>query len=344
MKPCTATLSFRSLPVMIFTALIVLAACQAEPGPTPTETAEMATVQIQEPEPTETPEATETPDPTATSEPQPTRTSPVPTPTAPITPTPSATPIPIVEPTFYTIQAGDTLFGIADQFKVTTDALLYSNGVQAGQSFSLIAGQRLQIPLCEAHQFAAGNTLGGVAGMCSVGLDDLVTANIAILAPLGTLDAIPVGITLAIPQNPILPPDLDCSVQPEREQVIEYTPQDGEGIFCLAQKFSLSTTSIIQANVERLTEDAYGQVPLLIPPLNGAVYVVSQTDIANGVTLEDVADWYDADPEDVLDWNGNPISGALRTGQQLYIPGANLAFGPFRSAEPEPTETPEGEG
>ncbi|MCI0648901.1 MAG: LysM peptidoglycan-binding domain-containing protein [Chloroflexi bacterium] len=344
----------RSLPYslgLIFLLAAVSACTRTEATPEATETGETAptpTLMATEPP---TPAPTDTPPAEAaeeTEEPEPTVTSPVPTPTPPITPTPRSTPTPSPtpqpEPTFYTVQPGDSLIAIAEQYSVTVEALLYANGYASLEEAFLVAGDEWQIPLCEAHQVAAGNTLSGIAQLCDVGLDELATANIAALAPLGTLESVPVGFVLAIPEpGPAAAPD--CAEEPGREQVIEYTPQEGEGIFCLAQKFALTTTTIVQANIERLSGgNVYGETPLLIPPANGAVYVVTEEDVENGITLAAIAEWYEIVPELIVDWNNNPVSEPLTEGQQLFVPGANLAFGVFQlqpPATPTPEATPE---
>lgn len=336
--------------LMLIPLLLVFAACQSgEESETPQTTE--ATVTESESEvatptlaPTQEPaEATEAPEETAESEPSPT--SPVPTPTPPLTqtpaPTPSPSPTPVPDPTFHTVVSGDSLLGIADTYQVSLDDLLYANGYASLDEAVLTIGSQLQIPLCEAYQVASGNTLSGIAGMCDVTLDDLITTNIRAIAPLGSVDAVPVGFILVIPPPSNLDALPPCTVQPAREQVIEYTPAPGEGINCLAQIFGISSTTIIQANVQRLTGDnVYGQTALLIAPSNGAVLEISEADIDNGVTLADIADWYQILVAGILDWNGNPVSDPLTEGQQLFIPGANLIFGVFQSESPA-TPTPE---
>jgi LysM repeat protein len=347
---------------MMLFLLILFVACQSaeeEPASTPQPTEAAVTVTE-----SETPVATPTLAPTlesaeteADAGPEPTPTSPVPTPTSPLTqtpdPTPSPSPTPAPDPTFHTIVSGDSLIGIADQYQVSLDNLLYANGFASLDEAVLRLGSQLQIPLCEAHQVASGNTLSGISAICDVSLDALVTANIRALAPLGTVDSVPVGFILVIPPPTNLDNAPACTVQPAREQVIEYTPAPGEGINCLAQIYGLSSQTILQANVQRLTgENVYGQIPLLIPPANGAVLELNEDDIENGVTLAGIAEWYDIPAINILDWNGNPVNDPLSAGQQLYIPGANLNFGVFQTEspatptpeateEPETTETPE---
>jgi LysM repeat protein len=262
----------------------------------------------------------------------------VPAPTA--VPGPTATPTPAPQPTFHTIEAGDTLLSVAQNYGVPLNALLIANGYGSTEELTLAVGDQLQIPYCEAHQIVTGNTLTGIAQLCGVTLDELVTANIRQLAVLPTLDAVPLGFVLTIPPTGTAPEDVDCNLRPSRDQVIEYSPAPGEGVFCLAQKFSVSTAAIIQSNIDRLTgEEPYGQTPLLIPPVEGVLYVATAADVSNGATVAQLAAWYDVEVEAVTDWNGNPVGGLLREGQQLLISGAALGYGPFQSAPPESEST-----
>jgi LysM repeat protein len=268
----------------------------------------------------------------------------VPTPTAPLTPTASPTPVP--EPTFHIVQAGDTLAGIADQYGVTLDELVFANGYITLEDFVLVIGAEVQIPLCEAHEIVSGNTLAAIAQMCGLTLDELVMANINEIASYGALEAVPLGTVLVIPPQDATAPAVDCSEEPAREQVIEYEPEPGEGIFCLAQKFAVTPSTILQANIDRLSGDnVYGEVSLLIAPQTAALITITAEDIENGVVIQDIADWYEVTPEFVTDWNGNPVTDPLKEGQQLMVIGADLIFGRFQSFAPEtPTPEPTAEG
>jgi LysM repeat protein len=322
---------------------VALIGCQADSGratPLPTITRAAATpiqslIQTLNPIASQTAAAATQEAPTAT---RPLATSTAPAPTA--LPGPTATPSPAAEPTFHAIEAGDSLLGIAEQYDVTLNALLIANGYGSTDQLPLVVGNQLQIPLCEAHQIVTGNTLAGVAQLCGLTLDELVIANISQLALLPTLESVPLGYVLQIPDRGNSPEELDCNVRPDRDQVIEYRPGPGEGIFCLAQMFSVSTASLLQSNADRLLSgEPYGQSPLLIPPLEGVLYVATEVDVTNGATVDQLAEWYDVGPEAVSDWNGNPVGGPLRAGQQLLITGANLIFGPFQSTPPEGDST-----
>jgi LysM repeat protein len=258
------------------------------------------------------------------------------TPTSTTPPQPTDTPTPPPEPTFYTVQSGDTLSGIAEQFDITLEALVIANGFTDANELPLIVGSQLQIPACEAHQVVPGNTIAGIAQLCGYSLDELVTINIDRLASLGSLNSVPIGFVLYFSNDHEPVEGVECTTQPPREQVIEYKPEPGEGLYCLSQKFGLSTESLIQSNIERLSGgDPYGSIPLLIPPAEGTLYIVTAADVAQGVRISDIAEWYGVEPEAVTDWNGNPVDDLLRTGQQLYIFGANLAGGPFQSQSAE---------
>ena len=313
---------------------VVISACQpeeepAEPLPTFTK---ITAIPIQDLM-TAQPIRTDTPDGIT---PFPSDAAGTPATTSPLsqaTPLPDATsaPTPVPEPTFYTIAAGDTFVGIAEQFDITIDSLIFANGYNNLSEITLTIGGKLQIPFCEVHQVLPGNTLSSVAQLCGLTVDDLIVANIASLAEIGSLEAVPLGFILAIPQESSAPEDLDCSARPPREQVIEYTPGPGEGPFCLSQKFGISGSAVIQGNADRLISNTYGEAPLLIPPVDGALYVVMLNDVTRSVRVSDLADWYEVDVEAISDWNGNPTNDPLVEGQQLLIAGANLIFGPFRA-------------
>jgi LysM repeat protein len=70
----------------------------------------------------------------------------------PIPPTPTYTPSPTPTPVIHIIERGDTLFGVALDYGVTLDALLYANGIEATDILRI--GQALIIPIGEEEEYA----------------------------------------------------------------------------------------------------------------------------------------------------------------------------------------------
>lgn len=319
--------------------LAFAAGCSSSEDENPTKTATTPTVELTVPTPVElviTPRLvfTDTPDQSGPAAVRPTVTSPVPTFTP--LPTETATPTPTPKPASYQVQGGDTLLGIAENFGVSVEAIALANGAASSEGLTIVVGQVLQIPLCEVHEVVSGNTLAGIALSCGVSLDDLVTENISGLASLGSLDSIPLGFVLTIPQERTVFEEIECDPLPERVQVIEHEPATGEGLFCLSEKYGVATATLLRANIDRLSDgQPYGLTPLLIPPFDGALYSVSSEDIENGIGLSDLAQWYEIETGSITDWNGNRVQEPLSLGQQLLIAEAVLVNGPFRFQQSE---------
>ena len=128
--------SWMSTPATLIVATALLAACGGggdSETATPTTT---ATTSAGAPIPTASPFAAEA---------QPT---PEIVPATP-TPAPTATPTPAAGSgdgtTTYTVEAGDSLYGIAARFDVSADAILQANGMSDGSL--ILIGQELTIPL-----------------------------------------------------------------------------------------------------------------------------------------------------------------------------------------------------
>jgi nucleoid-associated protein YgaU len=101
--------------------------------------------------PTATPTAEATPDPEATPPAEATPAIPLPTPSPAETPEPEPTPTPQPETITYTVQPGDTLLGIAEQYatgfeavQAMADRIAEENGIT--DPSALAVGQELTIP------------------------------------------------------------------------------------------------------------------------------------------------------------------------------------------------------
>ncbi|NPA92908.1 MAG: LysM peptidoglycan-binding domain-containing protein [Chloroflexi bacterium] len=163
--------------------------------------------------PTATPTITDTPTPTATITPSPTATPTI-TPTA--TPTPSPTPS---EPFEYTVEEGDSLYTIAEKFKVDLITLMLINNMN--NETPLYVGQTILIPApstkrptptplptfmpkgYEIQYFVLpGDTLQAIAAKFNSTVDAIVEANDALESP---TDPIYAGQILIVPVNLVTP-------------------------------------------------------------------------------------------------------------------------------------------
>lgn len=122
----------------VATALPTVPGATAQPLTTPEITAMPTGTATLTSEPS--PTASQTPEPTATAEPP----SPTPEPAPPEEPAPP--PEEPSAPRTYTVESGDTLRGIANQFGVTVEDILQANNLTPEEGDALQVGQELIIP------------------------------------------------------------------------------------------------------------------------------------------------------------------------------------------------------
>lgn len=101
----------------------------------------------------------------------------------------------------------------------------------------------------------------------------------------------------------------------KRNQVVEYTVQDGDRLSFIASDYGVSVSTIIWANNLRDADSiSPGQV-LRIPPVSGVVHKVKKGD-----TVESLAKLYGVEAQSVIAFNDLPLDGDLATGDELIIP------------------------
>jgi LysM repeat protein len=233
----------------------------------------------------------------------------------------------------HTVQEAESWDSIAAKYSacgVTSDTLRQTNPAVS----VLTAGQTIVLPLAEGrwHYISPGDDLLAIAIQYDLTLEQLVEANLGVLDP-DNLDITQVGWLLCIPTLGEIVA-YDCSPLPPRTAVIEYTVQNGEGLYCLSRKFGLSMTTILQANQDQIVGQGglTGGVVLVIPPADGAVYTITAADVAAGTTLEDLMLWYSiSDVENITEWDGNPVQEPLVEGRRLFLRGADPLAGQFQA-------------
>jgi murein DD-endopeptidase MepM/ murein hydrolase activator NlpD len=112
-----------------------------------------------------------------------------------------------------------------------------------------------------------------------------------------------------------------------RTKVIEYTVDTGDSVFGIAQSFNLEPETILWANYDQLNDSPDMLNPgmkLNVPPVNGVYYQWQEGD-----TLEVVAAKFEANIQDILNWEGNNFDltkPQVAVDQWLMIPEGHREF------------------
>lgn len=97
-----------------------------------------------------------------------------------------------------------------------------------------------------------------------------------------------------------------------RKDIVKYTAVDGDTITSVAQKFGVTSDSVRWSNALTLEKIATGK-QLVIPPVNGIVYIVKQGD-----TIDSLAQKYIANKEQLTLFNDAEFG--LKPGESIVIP------------------------
>jgi len=107
--------------------------------------------------------------------------------------------------------------------------------------------------------------------------------------------------------------------EPEKKEIIEYTVEEGDSLWSIAQKFNISIETVVWANdLENLLIKPNQK--LLILPISGVIYIVKEGD-----TVEKIAKEYKADVKEILSFN-DISENEIFAGQLLVVPGGKMPF------------------
>lgn len=102
-------------------------------------------------------------------------------------------------------------------------------------------------------------------------------------------------------------------------EVFEYAVEEGETIAAIAEKFGISQNTILWANELQAGVAVRPGQELVILPVSGAMHLVRPSD-----TLSEIASWYKANADDIVEYNGLASSSEIFTGDLLIIPGGTM--------------------
>lgn len=104
----------------------------------------------------------------------------------------------------------------------------------------------------------------------------------------------------------------------QRTTIVEYRIQPGDTVSTIAQRFGITTATLVQANDLSNEDRVVVGDELAVPPVSGTMHKVKKGD-----TLLSIAFLYRAQVDDILAYGPNGVSDAdqLQIGKTLIIPG-----------------------
>ncbi|MFZ4798693.1 MAG: LysM peptidoglycan-binding domain-containing protein [Bacteroidia bacterium] len=163
---------------------------------------------------------------------------------------------------FHTVQAGETLYGIAKKYNVKVDALQFlnamnNNNIEIGQKLIVnpnlpSADTKEPQPVPGFHIVRHGETLFAISKMYNISVSDLKAINI-----LENND-------IKIDQRLIIVPvknNINAENKPQKEsnEPFYYSIQKGETLFAISRKFNVSITVLKQLNSGNLNQIRVGE-------------------------------------------------------------------------------------
>lgn len=204
----------------------------------------------------------------------------------------------------YTVQRGDTLYGISKQFGVTVEEIKLENDLSGN---TVVIGQVLRIPTLETtslYVVKRGDTLYSIATRYSVSVNELIRLN--------NLSST----TLSVGQQLRIPINGDTTVQ----DYVIYTVKVGDNLYSIAKRYNVTVDNIKMVN--NLTSNllSIGQ-KLRIPIFNGNSNIDNQYStyvVKSGDTLYKIANRYGMTVSQLMAIN-KLESTSLSIGQVLKV-------------------------
>lgn len=200
----------------------------------------------------------------------------------------------------YTVQKGDTLYGIARKYNLKVDELKSLNNLIGNEIY---VGQTLQIRPIQGNSYTVkrGDTLYSIAREYNVSVKDLKEVN-----NLNT-DVLYIGQELLIPSKVI-----DDITDDEVDNNI-YVVQRGDSLYSISKKYKTTVQELIDLNNLENNTLSIGQ-KLKVPSIDEEIYIVQKGD-----TLWSISKKYNVSVNLIKEKN-NLTDNMLSINQQLIIP------------------------
>ncbi|WP_194841367.1 LysM peptidoglycan-binding domain-containing protein [Salinibacillus xinjiangensis] len=244
---------------------------------------------------------------------------------------------PVLVETSHTVKAGDTLYGIANQYGVSVDQLKHANGltgntIQVGQALAIpkanetttapapVQQTTTQITQVEDDTYTvkSGDTLIGIATLHNISVDALKKAN-----SLST-DLIQVGQILSIPN--------DAPAQEAVKKPTIHVVQTGESLSSISNKYSMPIDDIKAINGlsgdtiyvgQSLRLDGASQTSTAQNQISYKTHTVESGDTIWALSVK-----YGIPQAELLKANHLTTSSPLSIGQKLQVPVHEIAVQP----------------
>lgn len=208
----------------------------------------------------------------------------------------------------YTVQKGDSLWKIANQFGVSVDDIINLNNLS---STILQIGDQLLIPSTtdiepsNIYVVQKGDSLWKIANQFGTTVDEIIAAN-------GLTST-----TLSIGQQLFIPGDENTEIEPpatDNNANITYVVQAGDSLWNIAKKYNISVNELKEYNNLNSNLLSIGQQLLIPNTQNYITYTVK-----SGDSLWKIANQYGVNVNDLQALN-NLTNTTLSIGQILLIP------------------------
>ena len=225
------------------------------------------------------------------------------------------------------MKAGDTLYGISNQFGVSVTELASLNDVKAT---TLQIGQTLMIPVNSGsnpdnmfyYTVKKGDTLYNVARVYGTSVEAIKSLNYL------TSNDLYIGQVLRIPEMYIAEENLHVP------EYMNYVVKRGDSLYTIARTYQVTVDSIMQDNglknenlavgqilkirqkTRELVEECFGEEYIPIQDQEQEEYIVQKGD-----TLYSIAKKYNMNVEELININQSGMT--IYPGQVLWIPKGN---------------------